>query len=69
MKTPRPGAGARREREHLVELTDEGYRVLEIVRRVLRERTHWATWGQTLMAAIEAEVQQAEPPAPPARPR
>ena len=52
-----------------MELTDEGYRVLEIVRRVLRERTHWATWGQTLMAAIEAEVQQAEPPAPPARPR
>jgi|GEM_PF-2093999 hypothetical protein len=53
----------------LVELTDEGYRVLEIVRRVLRQRTHWATWGQTLMAAIETEVQEAEPPASPARPR
>jgi hypothetical protein len=52
-----------------VELTDEGYRVLEIVRRVLRQRTHWATWGQTLMAAIETEVQEAEPPASPARPR
>ena len=49
-----------------MELADEGYRVLEIVRRVLRERTHWATWGQALMAAIEAEVETAEPP--PSRP-
>ena len=49
-----------------MELTDEGYRVLEIVRRVLRARTHWATWGQTLMAAIEAEVEAEDPP--PSRP-
>ena len=39
-----------------MELTDEGYRVLEIVRRVLRERTHWATWGQTLMAAMQEKM-------------
>lgn len=43
----------------LMELTQEGRKVLEIVRRVLVARTHWATWGQTLMAEIEAEVKKA----------
>jgi len=45
-------------KEVLMELTDEGRKVLEIVRRVLVARTHWATWGQTLMAEIEAEVKK-----------
>jgi hypothetical protein len=42
-----------------MELTDEGRKVLEIVRRVLVARTHWATWGKTLMTEIEAEVKKA----------
>jgi hypothetical protein len=42
-----------------MELTDEGRKVLEIVRRVLVAHTHWATWGKTLMAEIEAEVKKA----------
>ncbi len=41
-----------------MELTDEGRKILEIVRRVLVARTHWATWGQTLLAEIEAEVKK-----------
>jgi len=41
-----------------MELTDEGRKVLEIVRRVLVARTHWATWGQTLRAEIEVEVKK-----------
>ena len=44
-----------------MELTDEGRKVLEIVRRVLVARTHWATWAQTLMTATEVEVKRAPP--------
>ncbi len=44
-----------------MERTADVREVLAVVRRVLHERTHWDTWGRTLMAAIEAAVDDAKP--------
>lgn len=48
-------------RPRTVERTADVQEVLAVVRRVLREQTHWETWGRTLMAAIEAAVDDAKP--------
>jgi hypothetical protein len=43
-----------RESEGSAKITEEGRTVLEIVRRVLRDRTDWIAQGQVLMEEIVA---------------
>lgn len=44
--------------EDLMEIEDEERGVLDIVRRILRNRTDWIAQGQVLMEEIVAEVER-----------
>jgi hypothetical protein len=46
------------ELEDSMKVVDEGRTVLEIVRRILRDRTDWIAQGQVLMEAIVTEVEK-----------
>ncbi len=44
--------------EDSVKIMEEGRTVLEIVRRILRDRTDWIAQGQVLMEEIVSEVEK-----------
>jgi hypothetical protein len=41
-----------------MEIMEEGRTVLDIVRRILRDRTDWIAQGQVLMEAIVTELEK-----------